>query len=120
ACSMELLAEAGMHDAVMAQSFQYKNGAVFDREGLYSEFNFAEKSCAGSPFTFQVPRADFDSVLAAEAVRMGAMVRFEEEIIAVDFAGASPTVTSRRADGNVEVHEPRFVLDASGFGRILP
>lgn len=120
ACSMEFLAEAGMVEAVMARNFQFKNGAVFDREGLFSEFNFAEKSSAGYPFTFQVPRADFDATLAAEAQRMGAEVRFEVEITAVDFNGNAPKVTSRAADGSEEQHQPRFVLDASGFGRTLP
>ena len=120
ACSMELLAEADMIEAVMARSFQFKNGAVFDRAGEHSEFNFADKSSPGHPFTFQVPRADFDATLAAEAQRHGAELRFEVEITAVDFSGARPSVTSRAADGSEEVHQPRFVLDASGFGRILP
>jgi flavin-dependent dehydrogenase len=120
ACSMELLSEAGMVDAVMARNFQFKNGAVFDREGQFSEFNFADKSSAGYPFTFQVPRADFDATLAAEAARCGAEVRFEVEITAVDFSGEAPKVTSRGADGSEETHAPRFVLDASGFGRTLP
>ncbi len=120
ACSMELLSEAGMVEAVMARGFQFKNGAAFDRRGEYSEFNFVEKSSPGYPFTFQVPRADFDATLAAEAQRMGAEIRFEVEIAAVDFSGDTPRVTSRSADGAVEVHEPRFVLDASGFGRTLP
>jgi flavin-dependent dehydrogenase len=120
ACSMELLAEAGMVEAVMARGFQFKNGAAFDRNGEYSEFNFAEKSSAGHPFTFQVPRADFDATLAAEAQRMGAEIRFEVEITAVDFSGARARVTSRTTDGTLEQHEPKFVLDASGFGRTLP
>jgi len=120
ACSMELLMEANMFEAVLARSFQFKNGAVFDREGQYSEFNFAEKTSPGPCFTFQVPRADFDATLAAEAQRQGATLRFEVEITAVDVAGDRPKVTSRAADGAVEVHEPRFVLDASGFGRTLP
>ena len=120
ACSMQLLEEAGMAEAVMARSFQFKNGAVFDREGQFSEFNFAEKSSAGYPFTFQVPRADFDATLAAEAQRLGAEIRFEVEITAVDFSGRVARVTSRPAAGAIEVHEPRFVLDASGFGRTLP
>ncbi len=120
ACSMELLEEAGMVEAVMARGFQFKNGAVFDRDGEHSVFNFAEKSSPGYPFTFQVPRADFDATLADEAARQGAQIRYEIEITAVDFSGDRPKVTSRAADGAIEVHEPRFVLDASGFGRTLP
>ncbi len=120
ACSMALLEDAGMVEAVMARGFQFKNGAVFDRSGEHSEFNFADKSSAGPPFTFQVPRADFDETLAREAQRQGAELRFEVEITAVDFGGERPKVTSRGADGGEEIHEPRFVLDASGFGRTLP
>ncbi len=120
ACSMELLEEAGMVEAVMARGFQFKNGAVFDRDGEFSEFNFADKSSPGYPFTFQVQRADFDKTLADEAARQGAEIRYEVEITAVDFSGERPRVTSRAADGATEVHEPRFVLDASGFGRTLP
>ena len=70
ASTAEMLSEAGMLDAVMACGFQYKNGAAFVRDDLYSEFNFAEKFSAGYPFTFQVPRAQFDQVLANEAARM--------------------------------------------------
>ena len=116
---MELLEEAGMIEAVTARGFQYKNGAAFDRNGELSEFDFAHKSSPGYSFTFQVPRAEFDATLAAEAQRQGAEIRFETEIIAVDFSGARPKVTSRSTRG-IEVHEPRFVLDASGFGRTLP
>jgi flavin-dependent dehydrogenase len=120
ACTMELLDEAGMLDAVMVRSFQFKNGAVFDRDGRTAEFNFADKSSAGYGFTFQVQRADFDNTLAQEAQHAGAEIRFEVEITAVDFSGDKPKVTARAADGATEIHEPRFVLDASGFGRTLP
>lgn len=120
ACSMELLSEAGMIEAVMKRSFQYKNGAVFDRDGRTSEFNFADKSSPGYGFTYQVQRADFDDTLAKQASAAGAEIRFEVEITAVDIGGERARVTSRAADGTVEIHSPRFVLDASGFGRTLP
>jgi flavin-dependent dehydrogenase len=120
AYTLELLEEGGMLEAVLVKSFQFKNGAVFDRDGRVSIFNFADKTTAGYGFTFQVQRADFDDTLAQEAIRCGVEVRFEQEITAVDFSGAAPQVTSRSADGATEVHTPRFVLDASGFGRTLP
>jgi flavin-dependent dehydrogenase len=120
AYSAQLLSDAAMLEAVQIRSFQYKNGAVFDRDGRTSEFNFADKSSAGLGFTFQVPRAEFDETLARQALEAGAQIRFEVEITAVDFDGEQPKVTSRAADGAAEVHQPRFVLDASGFGRTLP
>jgi flavin-dependent dehydrogenase len=120
AYTLELIEAGGMLEAVLARGFQFKNGAVFDRDGRVSIFNFAEKSSAGYGYTFQVQRAEFDDTLAQEAIRAGAEIRFEVEITAVDFSGAVAKVTSRAADGGIEVHEPRFVLDASGFGRTLP
>ena len=119
ASSANMLQDAGMLDPVMNCGFQYKNGAAFVREKDYSEFNFADKFTAGLPFTFQVPRAQFDQVLADEAARRGATIRYETEITGVDFSTEPPTVTSRTG-GEIHIHRPRFVLDASGFGRTLP
>lgn len=118
--TLEFIAEAGMIEAVMAKGFQFKNGAAFAMEGKYSEFNFAEKTSSGYPFTFQVQRADFDQVLANEAARMGAEVQYQVEITAADFSGERPLVTAKHGDGEVKQYRPRFVLDASGFGRTLP
>ena len=120
ACSVELLQEAGMLEAVTARNFQFKNGAVFDRDGELSEFNFADKSSPGASFTFQVPRAEFDATLAAEAQRQGADLRFEVDITAVDFSGDTARLRCRNGSADDDIHEARFVLDASGFGRTLP
>jgi flavin-dependent dehydrogenase len=119
ACSLEMLDEAGMLEAVVAAGFQYKNGAAFVHNERYSEFNFAEKFSAGPPFTFQVQRAQFDHVLANEAVKRGARIEYEVEITAIDLSGDHPVVTSKKGD-QFTTHTPRFVLDASGFGRTLP
>lgn len=118
--SAQLLSEAGLLDAVMQRSFQFKNGAAFVCDDMYTDFNFIDKVTEGYPFTFQVPRAEFDQVLANEAERYGAKVRYEVEITAVDVSGERPVVTSKSADGTIEIHKPRFVLDGSGFGRTLP
>jgi flavin-dependent dehydrogenase len=114
-----MLKHAGMLDAVMACGFQYKNGATFVHDERHSEFNFADKVSDGLPFTFQVPRARFDQALADEAARRGADIRYDEEITAIDVSGESPVVTSKAGD-EISTHRPRFVLDASGFGRTLP
>lgn len=117
--SMHFIEEAGMLEAVQAGGFQFKNGAAFVRDGAYSDYNFAQKSAAGCAYTFQVPRADFDKVLADEAARQGAEVRYEVEITAADFSGP-PQLEARSAQGETFRHQARFVLDASGFGRTLP
>lgn len=118
--SLGLIDEAGMLEAVQAGNFQFKNGAAFAWRGKYAEFNFAEKVSAGFGTTYQVVRADFDQILINEAQRMGAEARFEVEIIGAEFVDGKPKITARDAQGRVEVHSPKFVLDASGFGRTLP
>ncbi len=118
--SAQILHEAGMLDAVMQCNFQFKNGAAFVYGDRYTDFNFVDKVTEGSPFTFQVPRAEFDQVLANEAARYGAKVRYEVEITGVDVSGERPVVTCKNIDGSSETHRPRFVLDGSGFGRTLP
>lgn len=118
--SLGLIEQAGMLEAVQAAGFQYKNGAAFAHDGRYSAFNFAEKSSPGHGYTYQVPRADFDQLLIDEAARMGAQVRYEVEIVAAEFGADGPRVTARAKDGAEEILRPRFVLDASGFGRTLP
>ena len=119
AYSSQLLMEAGMLDAVLSAGFQYKNGATFVCDDQYAEFNFADKVTTGCAFTFQVVRSEFDHLLAKEAERYGATVRYGVEITAIDVAGDAPVVTSRTEAGELETHRPRFVLDASGFGRTL-
>ena len=119
AYSTQLLLEAGMLDAVLAGGFQFKNGASFVCDEQSSEFNFADKLTAGCSFTFQVLRSEFDHLLAREAERHGASVRYGIEITAVDVRGAQPSVTARTEAGDLESYRPRFLLDASGFGRTL-
>jgi flavin-dependent dehydrogenase len=59
-------------------------------------------------------------VLIDEAEKMGAEVRYEVEITGAEFSNGRPKITSRTKDGDSDVHHPKFVLDASGFGRTLP
>lgn len=117
---MEFIEEAGMSAAVLAGGFQRKNGAVFQRRGKYSGFDFRKKFTAGPGETFQVKRADFDKILADEAAKAGADVRYQHEITAIDIESPNPKVFCRPLDQSETVLEASFILDASGFGRVLP
>ncbi|HEY4057066.1 MAG TPA: NAD(P)/FAD-dependent oxidoreductase [Kofleriaceae bacterium] len=120
AYTTQLLQEANLLEVVQGAGFQFKNGATFVCDELYAEFNFSQKFTPGLGYTFQVVRAEFDHLLAKEAQRLGATVRYGVEITAVDVSGERPSVTARSDAGDVEVIKPRFVLDGSGFGRTLP
>ncbi len=118
---LDFVEEAGMLEAVQAAGFQTKHGAAFAWGERYSEFDFRDTFTAGKGSTYQVLRADFDKVLADEAARQGVEIRYEEEIVAADFGGACPCLTVRRlADGHEYQVACAFVLDGSGYGRVLP
>lgn len=118
--SMEYLEQAGMLRAVVQAGFQFKNGAAFMRGDRYTDFDFRDKHSEGWGTTYQVQRADFDHVLAKEAERAGAQIRYRHEVTAIDVEGDKPLVTVKDPDGRVYQIEANFMLDASGFGRILP
>jgi flavin-dependent dehydrogenase len=119
--SMEYLEQAGMLGAVERAGFQIKNGAAFGRGDEYTEFDFSDKFTDGWSYTYQVPRASFDHLLALEAARQGAEIRFRHEVVAVDFHTARPRITVKdRQSGDTSTVEAGFILDASGFGRVLP
>ncbi len=65
-------------------------------------------------------RADFDDLLARNAARAGAELRFGHEVTAIDVSAAMPQVSVRTEAGETYEVEARYLLDASGFGRILP
>jgi flavin-dependent dehydrogenase len=117
---MVFLEEAGMLEAVQAGGFQVKNGAGFQYAGKYTDFNFAEKFTPGPGTTFQVQRAQFDKILADESARLGADIRYRHEIISVNVGGTRPQVTYRTPEGTINTVSANFLLDASGFGRVLP
>lgn len=86
----------------------------------YTDFDFRDKFTAGHGSTYQVQRADFDKLLADQAELQGVEIRYEEEVTAVDFTGERPWLQIRRADGSEYRVDAAFVLDASGYGRVLP
>ncbi len=118
--SMEFIEQAGMTKAVMAGGFQFKNGAAFQRNHFYTNFNFTEKFSTGPGTTFQVRRAEFDKILADEAEKHGAEILYEHTIKGIEFDGENPRLTFINAKQETGSIQGKFVLDASGFGRVLP
>ncbi|WP_434561048.1 tryptophan 7-halogenase [Pseudomonas sp. D2-30] len=117
---LDFVEEAGMLDAVNAAGFQRKNGAAFAWGERYSAFDFGDTFSEGKPTTFQVQRADFDKLLADQAALQGVEIRYGQAIANVDFSLARPQLGVQREDGSEYRVEADFVLDASGYGRVLP
>src|SRR5690606_5179847 len=75
----------------------------------------------GWDWTWQVPRAEFDTILAKEVEKMGVTISFEHEVVAVDIEdNGTSTTTIHDADGNPYQVEAKFIVDSSGYGRVLP
>ena len=122
--SMVFLEEAGLLDTIRAHvdeyAFQFKNGAAFLRGPQRSFYDFTEKFSEGPGTTWQVRRAQFDHLLALEAEKKGAEIRFGHEVTAMDVGPEHPILTVKDEQGESYQIQGKFLLDASGFGRILP
>ncbi|QTE86313.1 NAD(P)/FAD-dependent oxidoreductase [Shewanella algae] len=118
-CCMTVLEQAGMTEAVAEAGFQFKNGAAFRRNGRYTTFDFSDKFTPGPGTTFQVPRGQFDKLLADTASTQGVEIRYGQTVTAVDLS-AEPRLTVADENGRVYSVRAKYLLDASGFGRVLP
>src|SRR5687767_11765471 len=74
---MDHLQEAGLLEAVKAAGFQQKTGAKFVRGKEVCDFSFSEQFTDGWTWTWQVPRAQFDKVLADATAQNGVDIEFE-------------------------------------------
>lgn len=126
---MDLLGEAGMLPAVEKRGYIIKRGALFVRGEGRCDFDFSTQFTRGWTWTWQVPRSDFDTTLAAAAADMGVPVCFRHEVTAVELPGEGydpssdapgPVTTVRAEDGTITRVRSRWIIDASGYGRVLP
>ncbi|MEC4726859.1 tryptophan 7-halogenase [Shewanella sp. D64] len=118
-CCMQLIEEANMLDAVNAGGFQFKNGAAFRYQDQYTHFDFTDKFTSGPGTTFQVERASFDKLLADTATEQGVEIRYGQAVESVDLS-TTPKLTVRDETGKLYTIAAKYLLDASGFGRVLP
>ncbi|HOZ52487.1 MAG TPA: NAD(P)/FAD-dependent oxidoreductase [Chitinophagaceae bacterium] len=119
---MEALEEAGLLDAVKQQGFQEKFGAKFVmNNNEICDFNFNEKYSGNYDWTWQVPRADFDKTLADECEKMGIQVHYETEVTDIQINDDESSITTvKYLDGTEDQIQARYIVDGSGFGRVIP
>lgn len=118
---MEALDEAGFLPALKAQGFQEKFGAKFiNSKKEIMDFNFSDQYTKGWTWTWQVKRADFDHTLAKEVEKMGVPVEYKTAVTKIEFNGADSITTVSTPDGNSKNIQARFIVDGSGYGRVIP
>ncbi|MDP1745965.1 MAG: NAD(P)/FAD-dependent oxidoreductase [Bacteroidota bacterium] len=117
---MDHLEEAKLLDAVKKVGFQEKFGAKFVRGNEICDFNFSEQFSKGWTWTWQVPRAQFDQVLSSTVASMGVEVEEQTSVVDIKFNGTRSITTVVDKDGNKKQIEAKFIVDASGYGRVIP
>lgn len=118
---MEALEEAKFLEAVKAKGFQQKNGAKFVKNGKVCDYQFADQFTKGWKWTWQVTRADFDSTLADTVEKMGVPIEYETAVTGIVFNDDGRSVTTvEDINGNKKHIEARFIIDGSGYGRVIP
>lgn len=119
-CCMEHLDQAGLLEAVIPKNFQKKTGAAFMKGDKRCEFFFEEQYTKGWSWTWQVKRADFDLTLAEATRAKGVDVNFECEVLSVTCSKEKQIVEYKDINENIITVESRFIIDSSGYGRVLP
>lgn len=117
---MDHFEEAGLLDDLDKQNFQKKPGARFIRGQVISIFDFSQKFGNGWDWTWQIPRADFDMVMAQSLIKKGVDISFETTVTGISFEGSDSITTVIDKDGNQSHIKSKFVIDSSGYGRVLP
>src|SRR5258708_1880418 len=117
---MEALTEAGFVDAVKENGFQEKFGAKFVKDGVICDYLFADQFTEGWNWTWQVPRGEFDKTLADSVEKMGVPVSYETTVTDIVFNGTDSVTTVEDIHGNKTQIAARFIIDGSGYGRVIP
>jgi len=117
---MEALTEAGFVEAVKEKGFQEKYGAKFVKNGKVCDYFFADQFTAGWNWTWQVPRGEFDKTLADTVEKMGVPVCYETTVTGIEFNGSDSVTTIEDKQGSQTKIAARFIIDGSGYGRVIP
>lgn len=115
----DVLKDAKLFDRVESKGYQIKTGAVFLHGADVCEFDFSQQFTDGATWAWQVPRAEFDNVLAEGVQDMGVPIFFEHSVNDIEM-GESPQLSVEGPNGKTSNVRSRFIVDASGYGRVLP
>ena len=117
---MDYLDDLDLIDVIKKEGFQVKTGATFINNNKYCQFLFSEKHSEGWDTTWQVQRERFDHILINEATNRGADVRFGVSVCGFKNELERRITTYINNDGEEVKISSKFVVDASGYGRVLP
>lgn len=117
--SMEHFEEVGLLPALEAAGFEIKSGALFIR-GKKEEIDisFAEYFTKGWTWTWQVPRDDFDHLIAQTTEKKGVKILYETSIETIDFQSDCVDAIFSNNQGQI-TDKYEYVIDSSGNAGVL-
>jgi len=117
---MDHLEETDLLEVIKQADFQVKNGAKFFLGDKHCSFDFTDHFSDGWKWTWQVKRADFDKLLIDEVEKKGVDVRFNCTVTAVKCSETDQEITYIDENGKSRLIQANYIIDASGYGRVLP
>ncbi|GGX25153.1 NAD(P)/FAD-dependent oxidoreductase [Aquimarina muelleri] len=117
---MDHFEEVGLLECLNASGFEIKSGARFIKGAQVCNFDFSKKHTEGWNWTWQVPRAEFDNTLVQELIKRGIDIAFGQEVIDVHFEKEISKTTIKDKDGKCKTIHAKYIIDSSGYGRVLP
>jgi flavin-dependent dehydrogenase len=112
--TMLLLQELGVRHEIDAHGFQLKYGAAFiDEENGKTQTFYFLPGQKWPNYTYQVPRAEFDTILLEHARKRGAAVHQPATVESAVFDADGVTVTARGEGEPIRVRA-KVLVDASG------
>lgn len=119
--SLDHLEEAGLLDGQFDEKFQIKAGAIFFKDDKSCRFSFDSQYTEGArKHAWQVKRAEFDKFLIDKVADKEVEVLFETEVTDVESNDKEQLLTCKGKEGEELKIRSRFLIDASGYGRVLP
>lgn len=119
--NLPLFERLGIADEVRAIGME-KHGAEFvsPHHEHTQTFEFADAWDKSMPYAYQVPRAEFDTVLIRNAAKKGVTVFESCKAKAVDFQPDNSVLVRTQSDDGTELEwQARFLIDASGRDTFL-
>ncbi|WP_057937581.1 NAD(P)/FAD-dependent oxidoreductase [Algoriphagus resistens] len=117
---MDSLEEAGLMPSLLEKGYQKKMGAsYYNRKNQTCSFLFSQQFSKSWDWTWNVQRIHFDQDLVDAAKANGVQFIFGSTVTVVAIDGERRSVTYGRG-GEEKTVEAAFVMDASGYGRVLP
>lgn len=117
---MNFMDDLDLLPCIEAEKFQVKTGVCFYHENEVCDFLFEKQYTNGWHYTWQVKRANFDQALATEVEKRGAVLHYNAEVTDVKTSSSTQTVSFSHPELGNQLATCKFVLDASGYGRVLP